>query len=60
MPPYTSSLSTMRSPGRVIARSSVSSAASPEANENACFPFSSDASSSCRPVRVGLALRAYS
>ncbi len=60
LPPYASLGTTMWSPGRQSARSSVSSAASPLAKANPCDPSSSAAMHPSRAVRVGLALREYS
>ncbi len=60
LPPYASSGSTTWSPGRSTVRSSVSSAASPEANASPCAPPSSAARHSSSAVRVGLAERLYS
>ena len=60
VPPYASSPMTTWSPGRRIARSSVSSAASPEANAYPCAPPSTAARASSSAARVGLAEREYS
>ena len=60
VPPYASSGSTTWSPGRQVARTKVSSAASPEANANPRSPSSSAASAPSSAVRVGLAERLYS
>ncbi len=60
VPPYTSFPITMWSPGDRIARSRASSAASPEAKLNPCFPPSSSAMRVSSEVRVGLPPRAYS
>ena len=59
-PPYTSLPISTWSPGARIARSSVSSAASPEAKLNPRSPPSSAAISVSSEVRVGLPPRAYS
>ena len=60
VPPYASFGSTTWSPGLHSARTSVSSAASPEANANPCPPPSSAASVASNAVRVGLPERLYS
>ena len=60
VPPYASPAMTMCEPGSQTVRSSVSSAARPEANAIPRVPCSRAASASCSAVRVGLALRLYS
>ncbi|CPU65277.1 Uncharacterised protein [Mycobacteroides abscessus] len=71
MPPYASSGTITWSPGRTTARSSVSSAARPDAKANPRAagdpsavgrrpPDSAAASASSRAVRVGFAEREYS
>ncbi len=60
MPPYASSGTTKWLPGDAMVRSSVSSAASPLAKANPCFPPSSAAMHSSSAVRVGFAEREYS
>ena len=60
VPPYASSGMTTWSPGSQIARSRVSSAASPEAKANPRSPSSSAAMLPSSAVRVGLPERLYS
>ena len=60
VPPYASPPRTTWSPGRQTVRSSVSSAARPDAKASAVVPSSSAASASCSALRVGLPLRLYS
>jgi hypothetical protein len=60
VPPYASPPRMTWSPGRVMARSAMSAAAMPDANESACLPPSSEASASSSAVRVGFAVREYS
>ena len=60
VPPYASFGSTTWSPGSSSPRTTVSSAARPEANANPRSPSSSAATVASRAVRVGLAERLYS
>src|SRR3569833_476469 len=59
VPPYASPARTTCEPARQTVRSSVSSAASPEAKVSPTEPCSSAASASCSAVRVGMPLRLY-